>query len=121
MLGEEASSAQGQRCQTTVQAECSSYQASIVVVLPVRRKREQNGEYGRYSEQFAHHHGYLQEPPFRLPEKLDKPKKVSRGKIFALQKPPPRHRCITQIVCDGSAKKLNAHATRVCTLLGERL
>jgi hypothetical protein len=52
----------------------------------VRREREQNGEYGRYSEEFAHRHGCLQEPPFRLPEKLDKPKKVSRGKNFCTAK-----------------------------------
>jgi hypothetical protein len=47
----------------------------------VRREREQNGEYGRYSEEFAHRHGCLQEPPFRLPEKLDKPKSF-KGKKF---------------------------------------
>jgi hypothetical protein len=44
MPGVAENSAQGRRYPTAVQAVCSSYQASIIVVLPVRREREQNGE-----------------------------------------------------------------------------
>jgi hypothetical protein len=41
----EESSIQGRRCPTTMeQAEYCSYQTSTIVVLPVRREREQNGE-----------------------------------------------------------------------------
>jgi hypothetical protein len=65
-----------------VRAEWFSYQASIIVVLPAGRQREQNGEKGCCTEESAHRHGRLQGPPFQSPKELEKPKKVSRAKNF---------------------------------------